>query len=123
MQDHGLFQAICRTNRTYAETKTHGLIVDYLGVFDDVAQALQFDDLSVRQAVKNFEELKRKLPELVQKCLGHFPGVDRTVTGFEGLMAAQECLPRIVVLRSVFFDRAEFLRDIAVRSAVRLVAL
>jgi type I restriction enzyme R subunit len=54
---------------------------------------LQFDDLSVRQAVKNFEELKRKLPALVQKCLGHFPGVDRTLTGFEGLMAAQECLP------------------------------
>ena len=93
LRDHTLLQAICRTNRTYAETKTHGLIVDYLGVFDDVAQALQFDDLSVRQAVKNFEELKRKLPELVQKCLGHFPGVDRTVTGFEGLMAAQECLP------------------------------
>lgn len=93
LRDHTLLQAICRTNRTYADTKTHGLIVDYLGVFDDVAQALQFDDLSVRQAVKNFEELKRKLPALVQKCLGHFPGVDRTVTGFEGLMAAQECLP------------------------------
>ena len=93
LRDHTLLQAICRTNRTYADTKTNGLIVDYLGVFDDVAQALQFDDLSVRQAVKNFEELKRKLPTLVQKCLGHFPGVDRTVTGFEGLMAAQECLP------------------------------
>jgi type I restriction enzyme R subunit len=93
LRDHTLLQAICRTNRTYADSKTHGLIVDYLGVFDDVAQALQFDDLSVRQAVKNFEELKRKLPVLVQKCLGHFPGVDRTLAGFEGLMAAQECLP------------------------------
>ena len=93
LRDHTLLQAICRTNRTYADSKTHGLIVDYLGVFDDVAQALQFDDLSVRQAVKNFEELKRKLPGLVQKCLGHFPGVDRTLTGFEGLMAAQDCLP------------------------------
>jgi type I restriction enzyme R subunit len=93
LRDHTLLQAICRTNRTYADSKTHGLIVDYLGVFDDVAQALQFDDLSVRHAVKNFEELKRKLPALVQKCLGHFPGVDRTLAGFEGLMAAQECLP------------------------------
>ena len=93
LRDHTLLQAICRTNRTYADTKTHGLIVDYLGVFDDVAQALQFDDLSVRQAVKNFEELKGKLPGLVQKCLGHFPGVDRTLGGFEGLLAAQDCLP------------------------------
>ena len=43
MRDHTLLQAICRTNRPYGEAKTHGLIVDYLGVFDDVAQAIQFD--------------------------------------------------------------------------------
>ena len=93
MRDHTLLQAICRTNRTYGDAKTHGLIVDYLGVFDDVAQALQFDEASVRLAIKNFNEIKTKLPGLVQKCLGHFPGVDRTVSGFEGLIAAQECLP------------------------------
>ena len=34
-----------------------------------------------------------KLPEAVQKCLAYFPGVDRTVQGYEGLIAAQECLP------------------------------
>ena len=27
------------------------------------------------------------------KCLEYFIGVDRTVEGWEGLMAAQECLP------------------------------
>ena len=37
LRDHTLLQAICRTNRPYGELKTHGLIVDYLGVFDDVA--------------------------------------------------------------------------------------
>ena len=30
MRDHTLLQAITRTNRTYGEMKTHGLIVDYL---------------------------------------------------------------------------------------------
>ncbi|MBT5318733.1 MAG: HsdR family type I site-specific deoxyribonuclease, partial [Chloroflexi bacterium] len=34
MKDHTLLQAICRTNRPYGEEKTHGLIVDYIGVFD-----------------------------------------------------------------------------------------
>ena len=29
----------------------------------------------------------------MEKCLGYFPGVDRTLTGYEGLMAAQDCLP------------------------------
>jgi hypothetical protein len=39
LRDHTLLQAICRVNRTYSELKTHGLIVDYLGIFDDVASA------------------------------------------------------------------------------------
>src|SRR5690606_15346090 len=45
MKDHNLLQAICRTNRPYP-SKTHGLIVDYLGIFDDVAKSLDFDEKS-----------------------------------------------------------------------------
>lgn len=93
MRDHTLLQAICRTNRPYGEAKTHGLIVDYLGVFDDVAQAIQFDEEGITRVVANISELVGKLPEAVQKCLVYFQGVDRTVTGYEGLIAAQECLP------------------------------
>ena len=40
MKDHTLLQAICRTNRVYNQDKTYGLIVDYIGIFDDVAKAL-----------------------------------------------------------------------------------
>lgn len=93
LRDHTLLQAICRVNRTYSEQKTHGLIVDYLGIFDDVASALEFDDQSVKQVVSNIQELKDKLPEALQKCLAFFPGIDRDQQGYEGLMAAQECLP------------------------------
>lgn len=93
LRDHTLLQAICRTNRPCGESKTHGLIVDYLGVFDDVARAIQFDEEGITRVVKNISELAGRLPEAVQKCLAYFPGVDRTVTGYEGLMAAQACLP------------------------------
>ena len=34
-----------------------------------------------------------KMPEAMQKCLAYFAGVDRTVMGYEGLIAAQSCLP------------------------------
>jgi type I restriction enzyme R subunit len=93
LRDHTLLQAICRVNRTYSEQKTHGLIVDYLGIFDDVAKALEFDDKSVTAVVSNIQELKDRLPEAMQKCLAFFAGVDRTVDGYEGLIAAQQCLP------------------------------
>lgn len=93
LRDHTLLQAICRTNRPYGEKKTHGLIVDYLGVFDDVAQAIQFDEEGITRVIRNITELAVKLPEAVQKCLTYFPGVDRTLAGYEGLIAAQACLP------------------------------
>lgn len=97
LRDHTLLQAICRVNRTYSEQKTHGLIVDYLGIFDDVAAALEFDDQSVKQVVSNIQELKDKLPEAMQKCLAFFAGCDRTLQGYEGLIAAQQCLPNNAV--------------------------
>ena len=92
MRDHNLLQAICRTNRPY-QNKTHGLIIDYLGIFDDVARALDFDEKTVLQVITNLDDLKKQLPEAVTKCLSYFPGVDRSIGGYEGLIAAQECLP------------------------------
>src|SRR5207248_7519697 len=43
--------------------------------------------------VSNIDELRQALPVQVQKCLAFFVGVDRTVGGYEGLSAAQQCLP------------------------------
>jgi len=92
MRDHNLLQAICRVNRTFGQTKTHGLIVDYIGIFDDVAQALDFDEKAVQQVVSNIDELRKQLPVQMQKCLAFFHGADRTVGGYEGLIAAHECI-------------------------------
>ncbi|MFB5510121.1 type I restriction endonuclease subunit R [Enterococcus casseliflavus] len=94
MKDHNLLQAICRTNRTFDEGKTHGLIVDYIGIFDNVAKALDFDEASMKKVITNIEEVKKQVPALLRKCLSYFMGVDRTVVGWEGLLAAQECIPK-----------------------------
>ncbi|MFP4025041.1 MAG: type I restriction endonuclease subunit R [Thiohalospira sp.] len=91
LKDHTLLQAVCRTNRLYPN-KTFGRIVDYFGVFDDAAAALQFDEESVKKVITNLTELKDKLPQAVNDALAHFPGVDRELEGYEGLEAAQECL-------------------------------
>jgi type I restriction enzyme R subunit len=40
MQDHGLFQAICRTNRLDGEDKPFGYIVDYKDLFKKVENAI-----------------------------------------------------------------------------------
>ena len=91
LKDHTLLQAICRTNRLYPQ-KTFGCIVDYFGVFDDAAKALEFDELSVRQVITNLGELRSRLPQAMADALRHFEGVDRTLEGFEGLEAAQNAI-------------------------------
>ncbi len=91
LRDHTLLQAICRTNRLYPE-KTFGRVVDYFGIFDDAAEALQFDEESVKQVISNLQELEARLPEAMACCLAYFPRVDRTIDGFEGLEAAQNCI-------------------------------
>ncbi len=92
MKDHNLLQAICRVNRPY-QGKYRGLIVDYIGVFDNVAQALDFDLKEMQQIVSNIDNIKAELPNAMNVCIDHFKIVDRTVEGYEGLLAAQDCLP------------------------------
>ena len=92
MKNHTLLQAICRTNRTYNENKKCGLIVDFVGVFEDVAKSLAFDEETVKTIVKNIDEIKSLIPTFMQQCIEFFPGVDRTIGGWEGLTAAQQCL-------------------------------
>lgn len=41
MQDHGLFQAICRVNRLDTEDKEYGYIIDYKDLFNSLEQSVQ----------------------------------------------------------------------------------
>ena len=91
LKDHTLLQAICRTNRLYPG-KSFGRIVDYFGVFDDAAKALEFDELGAQQIITNLSELREQLPQAMSDALSHFEGVDRTLEGFEGLEAAQSAI-------------------------------
>ena len=91
MRDHTLIQAVCRTNRTY-DGKTHGLVVDYVGVFDNAGESLRFDEAEMRDVVRNIEEVKKQIPDLVKKCLDYFPGADWNITGWKGLELAQKFL-------------------------------
>ena len=91
IKDHTLLQAICRTNRLYPQ-KSFGRIVDYFGVFDAAAKALEFDEESVAQVITNLSELRSKLPMAMKDSLAHFFGVDRSLQGFEGLEAAQNAI-------------------------------
>ncbi|SGZ08082.1 Putative type I site-specific restriction-modification system, R (Restriction) subunit [Moritella viscosa] len=96
LRDHTLLQAMCRTNRLYETgnvSKQMGLIIDYLGVFENLRTALAYDPEEIDGVVEGIEAFKELLPAQLDKCLSFFPNVDRTQEGFEGIIAAQNCLP------------------------------
>lgn len=92
LRDHTLLQAMCRTNRLYGESKGHGLIIDYLGVFENVGRALNYDPKLIEGVIDQLGKYKELIPHEIQKCLVFFEGIDRSIGGYEGLIAAQECL-------------------------------
>lgn len=91
MQDHGLFQAICRVNRLDGDTKEFGFIVDYKQLFGNLKAAMDkytlgafegYDPEDVEglikdrseESIKHFKEVYEELEEL---CEGvEAPGED-----------------------------------------------
>jgi type I restriction enzyme R subunit len=78
MQDHGLFQAICRTNRLDGEDKDFGYIVDYKDLFKRVENAIAVYTSEIDPGAGESS------PEVLLK--------DRLKTGKERLDSALEAL-------------------------------
>ena len=64
LKDHTLLQAIARVNRPYPD-KESGLIVDYIGVFEDLQRALAFDTATISKGVIDLEKLKERFADLL----------------------------------------------------------
>ena len=73
MQDHGLFQAICRVNRLDGEDKEYGFIVDYKDLFKSLEQSIKdytgdafsgYDDADVQGLLKDrLQQSRERLEE------------------------------------------------------------
>ena len=74
MQDHGLFQAICRVNRLHGEDKEYGYIIDYKDLFRSLERSIadytgeafaDYDTEDVQGLLENrLEKAKERLEEL-----------------------------------------------------------
>ncbi len=71
MRDHVLLQAIARVNRPYQDDegrkKSSGLIVDFVGIFDNLERALAFDSQDIEGVVEGLDVLKGRFAELMEQ--------------------------------------------------------
>ncbi|MGB4705292.1 MAG: HsdR family type I site-specific deoxyribonuclease [Candidatus Saccharicenans sp.] len=72
MRDHVLLQAIARVNRPYecaeGQRKTAGLIIDFVGVFENLERALAFDSEDINGVITGLDVLKNRFEELMKKA-------------------------------------------------------
>ncbi len=69
MRDHVLLQAIARVNRPYEDAddraKPAGFILDFVGIFEKLEDALAFDSKDVSGVVTGLPDLQRRFAELM----------------------------------------------------------
>lgn len=96
LREHGLLQATARTNRTHSATrpdgssvtKPHGRIVDYIGVTQNLADALSsYRAEDVQNALRDLDLLRRDLREtharfMRQKRLMGLDGMDEKAAAY-----------------------------------------
>lgn len=76
MRGHGLMQAIARVNRVFKD-KPGGLVVDYIGIGQNLKKALQnYTKTDREQTGIDEEEAVAALQELVERCQDFFDGFD-----------------------------------------------
>ncbi len=85
MQDHGLFQAICRVNRLDGESKEYGYIIDYKDLFKSLENSIndytkeafgEYDEDDIKGVLKNrLEQAKERLEEARDKIKALCEGV------------------------------------------------
>lgn len=92
LRDHNLLQAIARTNRPLpAMKKRTGVVVDYFGVFSNLAKALNFDENIREEALIDWDKLRATVPSEVARCMESFSGLAITDTR-DCLLAALRAL-------------------------------
>lgn len=96
LRRHTLFQAITRTNRRYTnpvtgQEKNSGLVVDYIGVGNQIAQALKAADPEAGgKRPVDVDGLACEFATKLAACLARFDGIERTDHTYEALSAALE---------------------------------
>ena len=78
LREHNLLQAIARVNRPFDE-KTHGLVIDYYGVSDELKEALSmFSSKDVERAMVPVQNKQQELEAAHNKAISFFNDIEET---------------------------------------------
>ncbi len=105
LKEHGLLQAIARTNRVSDAKKRNGLIVDYIGVSANLEEALatyRADD--VKNAMRDLDDLRNQLRTAHAVVAAMMKPVKRKAGGKDGLKAEYDAFVKALGSEDKWFE-------------------
>ncbi|TNM60553.1 type I restriction endonuclease subunit R [Aliirhizobium smilacinae] len=105
LKEHGLLQAIARTNRVSDARKRNGLIVDYIGVSGHLEEALssyRADD--VKTAMRDLDDLRSQLRAAQSAVAALMKPLRRKASEKDGLKAEYDAFVKLLGSEDKWFD-------------------
>lgn len=105
LKEHGLLQAIARTNRVSDAKKRNGLIVDYIGVSGHLEEALssyRADD--VKNAMRDLDDLRNQLRAAHSAVATLIKPLKRKASDKDGLKAEYDAFVKLLGSEDKWFD-------------------
>lgn len=108
LKNHGLMQAIARVNRVFKD-KPGGLIVDYIGIAENLKKALSIYDSDIqRDVLLPLDEIIDGMRRLHKEAIGYFSNVSflgwRKLKGIELLNLLQACVDEVISRDGILSD-------------------
>ena len=98
LRAHTLFQAVCRTNRRWTNPRTgqeklHGLVVDYVGMGEELAKAVSIKPgAPVKQNEGDIAILLGEFAAAIETAWQRFAKIDLSLPAFNQIIDAQQIL-------------------------------
>jgi type I restriction enzyme R subunit len=127
LKNHGLMQAIARVNRVYKD-KPGGLIVDYIGIAENLKKALALYDADVqKEAMIPLDEVISEMKQLHGEISLYFSNIDftgwRQKKGIELVQLFQSAMNEVISKDGVLSDDRKMAYMGAVSKLSNLLAL
>lgn len=127
LKNHGLMQAIARVNRVYKD-KPGGLIVDYIGIAENLKKALAIYDSDVqKEAMIPLDEVISEMKKIHREVAGYFLNIDfsgwRQKKGIELVTLFQASMNEVISNEGRLSDERKMAYMSAVAKLSKLHAL
>ncbi len=114
LKGHRLLQAIARVNRPYHGVKEYGLVIDFIGIFDELEKAFaMYEREDLKGAVFDVEDVLRRFRTILQHLLqliGSKPSVKSEKELFKRVRKKAENLAKDKELERKFLENYRILR-------------